>query len=220
MARLPWRQDPRGMALEPLPEQLFVTLDTETTGLNPRADLPVAVAAVPFVAGQPMVGDGFQTLVNPGRPIPATAHRIHGISDAMIRHAPAPTAVLPGLLQYCHAQPALIGFHIGFDLAILNRLARRMGLPPLHVPALDVAELAAGLSPHWAGLTLEQLAGRLQIPIAGRHTAAGDAILAGRIYLRLVPVLKAYGVDHLGAALRLQRGGPDLFHGGPGHPGA
>ena len=48
--------------------------------IDTRRDAIVAVAAIPFVDGEPR--DGYVTLVNPGRPIPAPSTAIHGITDA------------------------------------------------------------------------------------------------------------------------------------------
>ncbi|HEY8369643.1 MAG TPA: 3'-5' exonuclease [Thermodesulfobacteriota bacterium] len=207
----------------PLPAGRFCALDIETTGLDPRRDEPVSVAAIPFEDGEPRPERGYESLVRPCRAIPLTATRIHGIDDRHVAGAPPFEAVLPALSAACGAFAPLVGFALGFDLSILNRLARRSRLPALAVPALDVAGLARALSPHWAGLTLEELAAQLGVPCDGRHTARGDAVIAGRIYVRLVPLLRAQGVHSLEAALRVQGRSLDAasvrldghFHGRP-----
>lgn len=188
----------------PLPQARFVALDTETTGLDLRRDLPVSMAAVPFEEGHPRPERAYTSLVNPGRPIPRAARRIHGISDHRVKEAPPPPQALGRLLAWWPAGCPLVGFQVSFDLALLSRIARESGLRSLDAPALDVAHLARALWPQWGPLTLDELAGRLRVPVEGRHTAQGDAITAGRIYLKLVPLLLASGVDTLDAALRLQ----------------
>ena len=91
----------------------FVAVDLETTGLDPRTDAIVALAAIPFVGGQPQ--PGLVTLVQPGRPIPPPSTAIHGITDEMVAAAPAvPRSDLvavfltgvPGLTQPARVQPA------------------------------------------------------------------------------------------------------------------
>jgi hypothetical protein len=52
----------------------------------------------------------------------------------------------------------------------------------------------------------------------GRHTAEGDALTAGLIFRRLIPLLEQHGVRTLADALRLQRRGA-LVPGGPGATG-
>ncbi|BAS25927.1 3'-5' exonuclease [Limnochorda pilosa] len=191
----------------PFPADRFVALDTETTGLDARRDLPVEVAAIPFADGEPQHEQAYVSYVNPGRPIPPLARAVHGIDDALVESAPGPHHVLAPLCDRCPEGTVLVGFHIGFDLAVLNRVARRAGAPQLAAPALDVAALAGGLSPAWFGLDLAELAGHLQIPVSGRHTAQGDAVTAGRIFLRLIPALHARGIRTLRDALAFQERG-------------
>ena len=61
----------------------LVFLDTETTGLSAAAGDQIVELAIVDARGQPMLN----TLINPRRPIPQAAQAIHGISDAMVRHA-------------------------------------------------------------------------------------------------------------------------------------
>lgn len=187
-----------------LSQLAFVALDTETTGLDPRRDLPVALACVPFRAGVPRPDLAFATLVNPGRPIPLAARRIHGVGDEDVRGAPSPAEVLRRLLGWWPRQAAMVGFHLAFDLAVWQRVAGRHGLPALEVPALDVARLVAGLWPRWGDLPLEEVAQRLGVPVNGRHTPEGDAIMAGRLFLKLLPHLQRRGVETLGQARQFE----------------
>ncbi len=204
MAWWPWRRIPARevLTLERLATEGFVALDLETTGLDTRRDSAVSLAAIPFVAGAPQTG--LRTLVNPGRPIPPASTRIHGITDAAVAGAPAIAEVLPKLAAACERR-VLVGYAVDFDLAVLTRAARAASLPPLPNPALDTRDLAAVLFVHSPATTLESLADRLGVPVEGRHTAAGDAIIAGRILLRLLDELEARGVRTVPDLLLLQR---------------
>lgn len=53
--------------------------------------------------------------------------------------------------------------------------------------------------------TLEGLAERLGVPVTGRHTAPGDAIIAGLIFLELLHKYEVQGVRTVAELLRLQR---------------
>ncbi|HEY7648604.1 MAG TPA: 3'-5' exonuclease [Methylomirabilota bacterium] len=206
----------RGAAL-PLSELHFVAIDIETTGLDPRTDLPVALAAIPFRGGRPDVATGYSGLVNPGRSIPSAARAIHGIGDEHVREAPPVAAALPGFLAACRAE-AIVAHTARFDVTIVNRVARSAGLPPLEGAILDIGILAHGLFPSWWDLTLEGLARLTEGSLIARHTAKGDALSAGFIFLKMIPALERRKIRTLSAALRLQRS-VALLPGGPGATG-
>ena len=180
----------------------FVALDLETTGLDPGRDAVVAVALVPFRGGEP--AGGYETLVNPGRPIPPTATRIHGITDEMVAAAPSLADVLDAIEVTC-ADRVLVGHGVAFDLALLERGRATGRRAPLSNTALCTMRLAAALHPGWRDVTLEALASRLGVPVVARHTARGDALVAGAMMLGLLPELARRGHRTLADAVWLQR---------------
>jgi DNA polymerase III epsilon subunit-like protein len=175
----------------------FVAIDLETTGLDPdRADV-VSLAAIPFVAGR--AEPGYVTLVDPRRPIPPASTRIHGIGDSHVVGAPPLDDVLPQFDAVC-AGRVLVGHDVAFDVAVLARARRRRRLPEPAVLALDTRRLAVALHPSWRRRAeLEIVAAHLGIPVVGRHTAEGDARLAGEILLALLPQFRWRGIGTLGA---------------------
>jgi DNA polymerase III epsilon subunit-like protein len=182
-----------------------VTLDLETTGLDPRRDAIVSVAVVPFVGGEAV--EGYETLVNPGRPIPPASTLIHGIADADVREAPFVGDVLPAIEAAIGAH-VVVGHGVEFDLAILRREARAHRRPPLANAYLDTQRLAAACAPHWPDLGLDAVAAQLGVGVSGRHTARGDAIAAGHIFLSLLRRLEARGARTLAEAQWLQEHAP------------
>lgn len=199
-----WRRGrPRGTGRElaSLGAEGFVALDLETTGLDPRRDVTVSLAAVPFVAGVP--GAGYVTLVDPGRPIPPASTAIHGITDAIVRGAPGVGEVLADLDAVIMHQ-VLVGHRLGFDLAVLGRARRAARRPALDGPAVDTMALAAALHPEWPSFGLDEVAARLGIRIEGRHTARGDAVAAGQLLLALLPAVTARGCRTVADLLWLQ----------------
>ena len=194
-----------------LDELAYTVLDVETTGLRPaRGDRIVSLAAVRLEAGRVQRETAFTTLVNPGLLIPAASTRFHGITDEMVAGAPSMTAVLPALLDLA-AGTVLVGHEVWLDLRFLTVEAERAGLPGLgDSPALDTALLARALHPTAPHRDLDTLAREVGVPVIGRHTALGDAIASGEIFLRQVEVLMRRGVRTLGDALetcQVVRGG-------------
>ena len=169
----------------------FVAVDLETTGLDPRTDAIVSLAAIPFVERTPQ--PGLVTLVQPGRPIPPASTAIHGITDEMVVGAPP---VRPALraLEDALGGDVVVGHGIAFDLAVIGRERRAHRLAPLGNRALDTMCLAAALHRDWTDVGLDGVAARLGVTIEGRHTAERDAVAAGRILLALLPVLAQKGL--------------------------
>lgn len=201
----------------PLHDMEFVAIDLETTGLDPRRDLIVALAAIPFIGGRAQPDAGYTRIVNPGQPVPAVAQAIHGIGDADVQDAPSAAAALPEFLLRCRDR-VVVAHTAGFDLTIVKRTARAAGLTPVDSPVLDIGALAHALFPSWWDLSLEGLARLLEVTVIRRHTADGDALTAGTIFLRMLPLLAQRGILTLGDALRLQRRGA-LVPDGPGATG-
>ena len=104
----------------------IISLDIETTGLNPATDRIVEVGLVEWHPNGSTVERDW--LVHPGRPIPPEATAIHGITDAMVADA-SPFALLAGLIHGHLAGRDLCGFNLfSFDLPIIWDEFNRAGV--------------------------------------------------------------------------------------------
>ncbi len=160
----------------------LVAVDTETTGFDPaQGHGLVEVACVDVEDGR--IAGTWSSLVRPGRPIPPDATAIHGITDAMVRDAPAPEAVAAELRRRC-GDAALVFHNAPFDLPFLAALLRQGRQPPLLNPVVDTLGLARGLFDP-GGNALGALAARLGLPAETAHRALGDALTTARLFLVL-----------------------------------
>ncbi len=176
-----------------------VVLDTETTGLDARAARLVQIGAVRVANGTVSQDDRFETLVNPGVPIPPTATNVHGISDADVADAPTFAAVARQLDAFI-GDAILVGHTIGFDLSILQREFVTAGLSWKVPRPLDVRMLAELALPTLAQYDLDGLAHALGVDIVGRHSAMGDARATAAVYHALIPLLRHRGIRTLAEA--------------------
>lgn len=159
-----------------------LAVDTETTGMSPMdGHRLVEVARVAVVNGQ--LGEEWSSLVQPGRPIPPDASRVHGITDAMVKDAPAATEVGRALRAACADLP-LVFHNAPFDLPFLLALFREAGAPPLLNPIVDTLGLARGLFGTGSN-ALGALAQRLQLPAETAHRALGDTRTTARLFVTL-----------------------------------
>ncbi len=126
----------------PLSSVTFVVVDLETTGGSPVECGITEIGAVKVRGGE-VVGE-FQTLVNPGGPIPAFISVLTGITDAMVAGAPRIEAALPAFLEFATGS-VLVAHNAGFDISFLKAAARRTGHEWPGYPVLDTVHLARQL---------------------------------------------------------------------------
>jgi DNA polymerase-3 subunit epsilon len=177
----------------PLDELPGIVVDTETTGLNVSRDRIISFGSVRVHGTHVYRAETHDILVNPAMPIPKRSIAVHGITDAMVAAAPTLDASWPDMRAALSGR-VVIGHNIGFDAAILAREAERLGERWRPSALIDTLLLAAALEPKRKDLTLDGLAASYAIPVAGRHTALGDALVTAQLYVRLVDRLKAHGV--------------------------
>ena len=114
------KQDPKlGSGIIAFPEN-YTVIDLETTGLNPTYELIIEFAAVK-VRGNKVV-DTFQSLCDPGFPIPPLITSITGISDEMVRQRPNPRSVLPDFLDFV-GDDLVVGHNVLFDVRFVAQSA-------------------------------------------------------------------------------------------------
>lgn len=184
---------------QPLAALTCTVFDTETTGLSPAdGDEVVQLGAVRIVNGKLRVNEHFDQLVNPGRPIPEAAVRIHGITSEMVADHPRFAQVLPAFHAFAR-DTVLVAHNAAFDMKLLQMQEEATGLR-FRQPVLDTLLLSAVAQPHQASHSLDAIADRLGIAVRDRHSALGDALTTAEIFLRLVPLLAAQGIHTLGQA--------------------
>ena len=174
---------------------VYVAIDLETTGLDPERDAIIEIGAVRF-RGDQVLGT-FESLVNPGRPIPYSIQQLTGIKPDDVRHAPPLASVLPRLRRLVGDQP-IVGHNIGFDLSFLGRhdLFRDN-------PAIDTFELASILLPHAGRYNLGMLARALNISLPATHRALNDARVAHALFIALLEEARRLDLSLIQAVNRM-----------------
>lgn len=190
-----------GNLVTPLVSLNAVVFDTETTGLDTAKARVIQVGAVKISSGRLDETQTYQQYINPGEPIPADNTAIHGIRDEDVAHAPGFAPVKTKFDAWC-GDALMIGYSSGYDLAIFRRehqLADMVWMPPR---TLDVHYLVNIIAPNLPGYSLDTIAAWLGIEILKRHSALGDAMITAKIFLQLIPLLRARGIRTLAEAER------------------
>ena len=153
-------------------EAEFVVIDVETTGLDPATDAVVEIAAVRYRPKDEVIGPVWQTLVNPRRPIPPTASAIHGITDAMVAHAPGPDEAWLEFHRFVGEDAILVAHNAAFDRSFLPvAYAERSWLCTMRLAKHLWSE-----APTHSNQGLRYQLG-LKPPVSVAHRAADDALV-------------------------------------------
>ncbi len=144
-ARLAWLGACVGLAAAPghdlpLEAARFVVVDLETTGLRPGQSAICEIGAVRVEALLPT--GTFQTLVDPGVPIPPVIAGITGIEDRDLRGAPRPAAAVRTFLAFAGRRSVIVAHNARFDLAFLDREIELLTGRRLAAPVVDTVGLA------------------------------------------------------------------------------
>lgn len=178
----------------------FVVFDTETTGLNPaQGDEIIQIGAIRIVNGRILYDETLDQLVDPQRSVPQQSVAIHGIDPELLVGQPTIDKVLPTFHLFAEGS-VLCAHNAAFDMKLLKLKEAQTGLSFDH-PVLDTLLLSSIVHPNLKGHSLEGIAQRLNIPIVGRHTALGDAIVTAEVLVTLIPLLEANGIHTLEEAI-------------------
>lgn len=103
----------------------LAVFDLETTGIDVERDKIVQIAIIRVEPDGPR--RTFESLVNPERPIPPEATRVHGIKDSDVRDAPT-FAQIRREVEEMMAGADLAGYNsVRFDLPLLTQELNRAG---------------------------------------------------------------------------------------------
>lgn len=187
-----------------LEELVYTVFDTETTGLDPRGgDEIISIGAVRIVNQRILQTDRFDQLVDPQRDVPWASVKVHGIQPGMLVGQPRITRVLPDFHRFVQ-DTILVGHNIAFDMAMLEVKQEQTGVV-FENDMLDTMLLSTVIHPSHKDHSMEKIAERLGVEITGRHTAVGDAVATAALFLKMIPLLKAMGIQSLGEAINASR---------------
>ena len=175
---------------KPGPEGELVSLDCETTGLNPRTDEVIAVAAVRIRGDRILTSERFEEIVRSETSPSSTSIKIHQLRAVDVEKGRPMRKILPDLLRFIGGRP-LVGYYIDFDVRMLDKYVLGMIQAKLPNKQIDVSKIYYELRYKNAlenttfDLRFLTILSDLGIPNLGQHDALNDAIMAAMIYLQL-----------------------------------
>jgi DNA polymerase-3 subunit epsilon len=175
----------------PGPTDEVISLDCETTGLDPKRDDIVAVAAVLIRDNRILTSSRFEALVRPeAAQAGAESIKVHRLRQRDVAEAQPMRRVLPELLRFIGGRP-LAGYYIDFDVRMLDKYAMDLIETKLPNRQIEISALyydrKYGDAPPGStfDLRFSSILADLGIPELEAHNALNDAIMAGMAYLVL-----------------------------------
>ncbi|WCO65646.1 DEDD exonuclease domain-containing protein [Iamia majanohamensis] len=182
----------------PLHDVTFCVLDIETTGGRADDGGITEVGAVRLRGGECL--GTFQTLVNPGLPIPPQITVLTGITDAMVVPAPRLGPVLAAFVEFV-GDAVIVGHNVRYDMGFLNAALEHHDRPRFANRVVDTCALARRLvRDEVPNCRLGTLASRLRLPHQPSHRALDDALATGdllHVLLERASGLGVLGLDDL-----------------------
>lgn len=165
----------------------FVSIDLETTGLLPKEDRIIEIAAIRYRNGKEDAV--YHTYLNPGRDVPERITELTGITPQMLSGAPQFQEVCQDVLDFI-GNDVLMAHHISFDFAFLKRAVvnsvstKWMKENKFEKKGIDTLKIARTFLPELESRSLLALCKYYQIPIDA-HKAKEDAAATAVLYRKL-----------------------------------
>jgi DNA polymerase-3 subunit epsilon len=168
-----------------------VSLDCETTGLDPWVDDIISIAAIRIKGRRLLTSERFEALVRPSGKMAEKAIKVHRLRQVDVAAARPMSEILPDLLRFIGPRQ-VVGYYIDFDMAMLDKYVLELlgiNLPNRRIEVseqfykLKYGKAAPGSS---VDLSFAAILKDLDIPERPEHDAFNDALMAGMMHVKLV----------------------------------
>lgn len=165
-----------------------VVIDFETTGLSPNlGERTIEVGAV--LINNNKIIDRFQSLMNPGKRIPAFIESYTGITNKMLSSAPGVADVMGELKKFI-GDTHLVAHNASFDSRFLDAEFERIKHKRLNEFACSLL-VSRRLYPEAPNHKLETLVRYKKLKTDGvHHRALADAEMTAHLWMKLVEDIK------------------------------
>ena len=165
-----------------------VVLDTETTGLDPHdGHRIVEIGAIELVNHVRTDRKPFHVYINPERPMPEEAFKVHGLSDAFLADKPKFPEVADAFMAFIDGAHLVI-HNAGFDMKFINAELEWLERSPVPMDrVIDTLAIARRKFPG-SPASLDALCRRFGVDNTDRtlHGALIDSDLLAQVYMELL----------------------------------
>jgi DNA polymerase-3 subunit epsilon len=175
---------------EPGPADEVLVLDCETTGLNPRIDEVIAVAAIVIRGNRIVTSEAYKALIRADRVPTSESIKVHRLRARDVAGGRPVHEVLPELLRFIGGRP-IVGYYVDFDVRMLDKYVLRYIEAKLPNRRIEVSEIYYALKYGGAppgtvlDLRFQSILADLGIPSLEQHDAFNDALMTAMMYVQL-----------------------------------
>ena len=161
---------------------MYAIVDIETTGTYAAANGITEICIHIFDGNK--VLEKFQTLINPGQPIPRYIQAFTGITNEMVIDAPKFEDIAHKIHNLLHDK-IFVAHNVNFDFSFIKHQLALSGYD-LQSRKLCTVRLSRKLIPNLASYSLGKLCSSVGIYIENRHRAGGDANATTILFEKLI----------------------------------
>lgn len=161
---------------------MYAIVDIETTGSFAAANGITEIAIHLFDGST--VTETYETLVNPGQPIPPFIQRMTGITDKMVATAPTFSQIAAKVHALLQGQ-IFVAHNVQFDYSFIKAQLKQEGYA-LQCSKLCTVRLSRLILPGLPSYSLGKLCRSIGIPLENRHRAGGDSAATALLFKRLM----------------------------------
>lgn len=181
--------DPRYLSLLQHPTDEWVSLDCETTSLDPAKAELLSIGAVRIEGARIINSQALSLLVKPSQQLSGDNIKVHGLRARDVSQGLEPQQALHQLLDFIGGR-TLVGYYLEYDLSIINKYLQPMIGAKLPNPRVEVSACYYNYRIQQypdsnIDLRLNTLLEVLQIPALPPHEALNDALTVAMLFLAL-----------------------------------
>ena len=179
---------------KPGPADEAVVLDCETTGLNPRRDDVIAIAAIKVRGNRILTSEPFRAVVRADKAPTKASIRVHGIRVQEVAAGRQMHHVMPELLSFIGGRP-IVGYYVDFDVAMLDKYVLPFIEAKLPNRRIEISAIYYALKYRHApqgtkhDLRFAAILSDLGLPALEQHDAFNDALMTAMMYVQLRDML-------------------------------
>jgi DNA polymerase-3 subunit epsilon len=161
---------------------MYAIVDIETTGSYAAAN-GITEISIHVFDGEKVMST-FETLINPGQPIPRYIQAMTGISDEMVANAPTFEEVAQKIHETLQDK-IFVAHNVNFDYSFVKAHLEKSGYP-FNTKKLCTVRLSRKIIPGFPSYSLGNLCHALGITVYDRHRAGGDTAATVKLFQLLL----------------------------------